>query len=94
MPSARAKVGVAGAPLLRMRGHCGSNIWTAVMIVKKILTCLIFSDQIFRKEKGERFLLMMDHHVLKTCGKCDNAFDEESDEASCAVPCIECDKRF
>ena len=28
------------------------------------------------------------------CGKCDNAFDEESDEASCAVPCKECEKRF
>ena len=38
--------------------------------------------------------LMMRTHVLKTCGKCDNAFDEESDEASCAVPCIECEKRF
>ena len=23
-----------------------------------------------------------------------NVFDEESDEASCAVPCIECEKRF
>ena len=70
MPSARAKVGVAGAPLLHMRGRraatahaadarvlrmrsqCGSNVWTAVVITMNILTCLIFSDQIFREERG------------------------------------------
>ena len=43
----------ADARVLRMRGWCGSYIWTAVVITMNILTCLIFSDQIFREEKGD-----------------------------------------
>ena len=42
----------ADARVLRMRSQCGSNVWTAVVITMNILTCLIFSDQIFREERG------------------------------------------
>ena len=97
----------ADARVLRMRGQCGSNIWTAVVIVENILTCLIFSDQIFRKEKGERFLLMISCVVTffskinltiimwstkEWTKNC--SIDEKSDETSFAVACGKCEKRF
>ena len=37
---------------------------------------------------------MMKNHVLKLVENVRNVFYKKSDKTSCAVPCIECEKRF
>ena len=56
----------ADARVLRMRGRCGSNVGTAVVIT--MITCLIFSDQIFRKE---RMISLRKFKDAVACGKCE-----------------------
>ena len=88
----------ADAWVLRMRSQCGSNVWTAVVITMNILTCLIFSDQIFRE--GRRWwgsenawnVEKIPNDDENSCAKnlwkmretCKD--EKESDEASWAVP--------
>ena len=79
MPSACAKVGVAGAPLLHMRGRRAGTAHARPVRQLYLDSCGDSQEyshmfNIFRSDfqKGEgRKIPTMDHHVLKTCGECE-----------------------